>query len=222
MNSIPKRMLVVGATGGSGRATVERLLSLGHEVTAFSRHADELRNGRDSLKTVSGDVQDQEAVDAAVEGQDAVVVTLGITENPLRVRLFGTAGTPMDVRSKGTSNVISAMKKRGVTRLVVQTSYGVGETRDRLRFVDRALFRLVLHPQIRDTEAQELEVRVSGLEWVLVQPVHLTDRPTDDPPFVSLEGETRRMEVSRGQVARFLTAAAESPEYVGKSVAVSG
>jgi uncharacterized protein YbjT (DUF2867 family) len=42
------KVLVVGSTGGSGRRAVEQLLSAGHEVTAFARHADrvEVRSER--------------------------------------------------------------------------------------------------------------------------------------------------------------------------------
>jgi hypothetical protein len=63
-----------------------------------------------------------EDVGRAVRGQDAVVVTLGISEHPLRVRLLGSAGTPLDVRSRGTAAVVAAMRTHGVRRLVVQSS----------------------------------------------------------------------------------------------------
>lgn len=106
-------VLVVGATGGTGRATVERLAAEGHRVTAFSRSADRLANEIDGITTVNGDVTDPHAVEQAVAGQDVVIVTLGITENPLRVRFLGPARTPINVRSQGTKHVISAMKSMG-------------------------------------------------------------------------------------------------------------
>ena len=155
-------------------------------------------------------------------GHDAVIITLGITENPLRVRLFGAARTPLDVRSAGTRNVIAAMRKHGVRRLVVQSSYGVGETRGSLRWVERLFFGLLLKPQIADTEVQELEVRESGVDWVLAQPVHLTDDESDEMPFASADGQVREWKISRKGVARFLALAAQAPEYVGQSVALSG
>jgi uncharacterized protein YbjT (DUF2867 family) len=97
------KVLVVGATGGSGRAAVGELLRRGHDVTAFSRHASSLVAGTGGrVRAIDGDATDPADVDRAVDGQDAVIVTLGISENPLRVRLRGAAGTPMDVRSRGT------------------------------------------------------------------------------------------------------------------------
>lgn len=218
----PRRILVVGATGGTGRAVVARLLANGHRVTAFSRHADRLQQTDAGLSTVNGDVTEPDAVDHAVAGHHAVVVTVGITENPIRVRVIGPARTPLEVRSRGTANVVAAMRKHGVPRLVVQSSYGVGESRDRLGIADRLFFRLVLAPQMRDTELQEQIVRGSGLDWVLVQPVHLTDDSDDDrDPFVSTTGETGRMRVARTSVARLLAKAATEEALVGATVAVS-
>lgn len=217
-----RNVLVVGATGGTGRATVDALLKRGHRVTAFSRHAESIEHSSDQLTLLNGDATNPDDVERAVAGQDAVVITLGITENPIRVRLFGAAKTPNDVRSAGTRNVITAMRKHGVRRLVVLSSYGVGETRGRLRWLDRLFFSALLKPQIADTEAQEREVRQSGLDWVLAQPVHLTDDESEDVPFVSAEGQVREWKISRKSVAQFLALAAQSPDYAGRSVALSG
>jgi hypothetical protein len=215
------KVLVIGATGGSGRAAVQHLLEAGHQVTAFTRSG-QLAIEHPALRVLRGDAMDEHDVSRAVRGQDAVVVTLGISENPLRVRLFGAARTPGAVRSQGTRNVMRAMHEHGVRRLVVQTTYGVGATRDKLGFVDRMFFKLLLKPQIDDTEVQNTEVSLSELDWVLAQPVHLTDDASDALPFVSSEGETGEMKVSRSSVGRFLATAVQDPRYLRKSVAISG
>ena len=216
-----RRVLVVGATGGSGRAVVDQLLFAGHRVTALARSASTLP-ARDGLVTVDGDATDAALIDRLVRGHDAVVVTLGIRENPLRVRLFGSVRTRLDVRSAGTRNVIAAMRAHGVRRLVVQTSYGVGATRARLRLPERLLFGLLLRPQIADTELQEAVVRDSGVDWVLAQPVHLTDGEGVEMPFASAAGEVRAWQVARRSVARFLAQAVDGAAHVGHSVALSG
>ena len=69
------RVLVVGATGGSGRATVDALLEKGLQVTAFARHADALAGRSDRLETINGDAMNRGDISAAVKGHDAVVVT---------------------------------------------------------------------------------------------------------------------------------------------------
>jgi uncharacterized protein YbjT (DUF2867 family) len=200
------RVLVIGSTGGTGRAVVEELGARGHTVTAFTRRA-EAFEPRPWLTVHTGDVMDPAAVDAAVSGHDAVVVTLGISENALAVRLRGPRRTPLDVRSAGTRNVVAAMRRHGVDRLVVQSTYGQGETAGRLTLVWRLAFGLVLAPQIRDTQRQEQVVRDSGLDWVLVQPVSLEDGH-DAAAFTSVEGVTTGMKVSRSAAARVLADAA--------------
>lgn len=216
------KVLVVGASGGTGREAVARLMADGHTVTAFSRHADQLGEAFEGLLTVNGDATDQDAVDHAVAGQDVVVVTLGIAENPIRVRLLGPSRTPADVRSRGTRNVITAMRRNGVDRLIVQSTFGVGETRDLLGFSDRLFFRFILKPQVADTEAQEDAVKQSGLDWVLVQPVHLADGGVAAEPAISTSGQTREMTVDRSSVARFLAGAVRDPQFTHTTVTVSG
>jgi uncharacterized protein YbjT (DUF2867 family) len=214
------KIVVFGATGGSGRAAVEELLAQGHEVTAFVRSdSATLLAG---TRSVRGNVMSAADVERAVQGHDAVIVTLGISENPLRVRLFGPARTPVDVRSGGTRHVIAAMQRHGVRRLIVQTSYGVGDTKRRLRFIDRLFFALLLKPQIADTEVQNQAVTDCDLDWLLVQPVHLTDGSENDMPFVSAAGETGRMHLSRRSVGRFLAESLNNPALVRQTLALSG
>ena len=188
----------------------------------FGIPADSIEEVPELVTAFNGDATNPDDVDRAVAGHDAVIVTLGIKENPVRVRFLGASKTPDDVRSVGTRNVIAAMKKHGVRRLVVQSSYGVGETRGKLRWMDSLFFSVLLKPQIADTEVPELDVRDSGMDWVLAQPVHLTDDETDDMPFASASGEVRDWKISRREVARFLARAARSSEYTGKVVALSG
>jgi uncharacterized protein YbjT (DUF2867 family) len=214
------KVLVIGSTGGSGRAVVEELGTRGHEVTAFTRRADAFEP-RGWLTVYEGDVMDRLSVDGAVAGHDAVVVTLGIAENALAVRLRGSRRTPMDVRSAGTRHVIEAMHHHGVERLVVQTTYGQGETAGRLTPMWRLIFALVLKPQIRDTRIQDQIVRDSALDWVLVQPVSLTDDADHAAPFASVDGETAGMKVSRTAVASVLADAATSEGWRHRTVSVS-
>jgi uncharacterized protein YbjT (DUF2867 family) len=214
------KVLVIGSTGGSGRAAIESLVAAGHEVTAFSRRGGE---SRERLRQVTGDAMSASDISRAVRGHDAVVVTLGISENPFRVRLFGPARTPIDIRSRGTRNVIAAMREHGVRRLVVQTTYGVGDSRARLRFIDRLFFALLLKPQIADTEIQQRDVMDSGLDWVVVQPVHLTDADTD-AAVVSITGEPggAAMSVSRKGVGRVLASAVDDPAVRHATLALFG
>lgn len=215
------KILVIGATGGSGRAAVSALLDRGHDVTVFVRNPAAVRDIADDVTVLRGDAMRPDDVDAAVRGHDAVVVTLGISENPVRVRLRGPARTPIDVRSHGTRNVIDAMRRHGVRRLVVQTSYGVGETRGRLPLRYRLMFRVLLGPQIADTEVQDTLVRNSSLDWTVVQPVNLTDEPAGEAATGAVDGAIAGWRVSRRAVGKVLADAAGEGAHLRATVAVS-
>ena len=84
----------------------------------------------------------------------------------------------------------------------------------------RAIFDLILKPQIEDTERQEAVVSQSELDWVLVRPVGLTDGPAE-AAFVSVEGEAKGMSISRKAVAAVLADATRRTDYVHQRLAVS-
>lgn len=215
------RVLVVGASAGTGWQVVQHLLQLGADVTAFARSAAKLPDLSPRLHRFEGDAMRPQDLDRAMPGHDAVVVTLGIHESALRVRLFGPARTPSDVRSTGTRMVIAAMKRHGLRRLVVQTSYGVGPTRAQLPPMTRVVFALLLKPQIADTEKQEGLVRESGLDWVIVQPVNLTDAHKPGAALASLAGERHSLTVSRQQVAAYIGESIRGAPAVRCTVALS-
>jgi uncharacterized protein YbjT (DUF2867 family) len=215
------KVLVVGASAGTGWQVVQHLLQQGHEVTAFARSARTLPELSPRLHRFAGDATSAQDLDRAMPGHDAVIVTLGIHESALRVRLFGPTRTPLAVRSAGTGQVVAAMARHGVRRLVVQTSYGVGPTREHLPLVARILFALLLKPQIADTEKQERIVRDSGLDWVIVQPVNLTDAATPGALLASTTGQTRGMKVARQQVAAYIGEAIRGTATLGCTVALS-
>lgn len=224
-------VLVIGATRGTGLAVVKRLVTEGHTVTAFGRTASTVfgpggralaeLDGPGTVRAVDGDTLDRDAVAKAVAGQDAVVVTLGISDNPLKVQWLRRATTALDVRSRGTAVVVDAMRREGVRRLLVQTTYGLGEQRTNLSLAWKLTFRLVLGPQIRDSERQERAVRSSGLDWTLVHPVSLTDEAPPGPARVTTDGRIGQYKVARAQVARATVDALDDPATIGAVLSVS-
>ena len=71
------RVLVIGATGGTGRQLVQQALDQGHQVTAFARRPSKLQIEHANLRVVKGDVLDYGSVEAAMRGQSAVLCALG-------------------------------------------------------------------------------------------------------------------------------------------------
>ena len=224
MNTTTQHILVVGASRGSGHAQAIALAAAGHRVTALARHASAVEWPDARLTAVDGDATDPAALDAVLPDHDAVVIALGISENPMRVRLRGAATTPDDVRSRGTQRVVEAMQRHGVRRLVVQSTYGLGAGRERLSASFKFAFRFVLAPQIADTERQEQIVRASGLDWTLLRPVGLNDSTEgifSGAPFVSTTDQHAGMKVSRAQVAAACVAALADASTIGATLSIS-
>ncbi|WP_374457653.1 NAD(P)-dependent oxidoreductase [Nocardioides sp.] len=212
------RVLVVGASRGTGAELVAELVERGHLVTAYSRQPGRHPEG---VRTVTGDVLDADAVAKAMVGQDAVAVTLGIPDNPFVVRLTRRASSPLDVRSAGTRVVLDAMHEHGVGRIVVQSTYGIGDAYHRLPLALKAFFTLGIKPQVEDHERQEQMVRESGLEWTIVRPTVLHDEPTDAPAYVGTDDVAPTLRVSRRQVARVEADAIEDGALASRVLTVT-
>jgi nucleoside-diphosphate-sugar epimerase len=215
------KVVVFGASGGTGRAAVWQALEDGHDVTAFARApaAVDLRHER--LQFVAGDVLDAAAVKRAVAGRDAVIVALGASAAPPPSRPARGA-TPAKVCSAGTRHVIAAMRAAGSRRLVCVSAYGVGETRDRVPAPFKLTFRTLQKDQLEDKEVQEQIVRDSGLDWVIVQPVGLTNSAAKRQFLASPEGKTKSTTIARADVAAFCVEQLADDDYLRMSVTLSG
>jgi putative NADH-flavin reductase len=162
------RILVLGATGGTGRLIVSQALARGYQVTALVRSpekASELKGA----KLIVGDVRDETALREALKGQDAVVSSLGTPASPFReVTLLSTA----------TLALVNAMKAEHVSRLVCITGMGAGDSAGHggLLF-DNVIFPLLLKKVYADKNRQEAIIRDSELDWILVRPSVLNDKP---------------------------------------------
>ncbi|RDC64321.1 NAD(P)-dependent oxidoreductase [Adhaeribacter pallidiroseus] len=161
------KIVIFGATGGTGRHLVEQALADGHSVTAFVRDPAKLPLNHKNLKIVPGDVLHYSTVEPAVVGQEAVLSALG-------------SGTQKDtLRSTGTRHIIQAMEKLGVKRLVCETSLGYGDSRqvlDRTPFYFKYLIvPLLLRHGFADHELQESYIKQSTLDWIIARPGNLTD-----------------------------------------------
>jgi putative NADH-flavin reductase len=163
------KVLILGATGGTGRLIVGQALERGQEVTALVR-SPEKANGLEGAKLIVGDVRDEKMLREALKGQDAVISALGTPASPFRkVTLLSTA----------TRTLVSAMKAEHISRLVCITGIGAGDSARHGGFLfDNVIFPLLLKKVYADKNRQEAIVRDSGLDWVLVRPSVLNDKPS--------------------------------------------
>jgi putative NADH-flavin reductase len=162
----PTRVLIVGATGGTGRQLVAQALERGLAVTALVRNPSDLRVEHRRLTVVQGDVLDAASVEVAMRGQEAVISALG------HKRYF----YPTRILSEGTANILRAMETHRVRRLVCETSLGIGDSAGRMGvYYTFFVIPLILPLYFWDKTRQESVIAASNVDWVIVRPGALTN-----------------------------------------------
>ena len=205
------KLLIFGSTGSIGRELVKQALEQGHTVTAFARDPSKLDIQHTNLQVVQGDAMDLASVEKAVQDQEVVLCSLG----------GGRKGT---IRSEGTRNIIRAMEKAGVRRLICQTTLGVGDSQGNLNFFWKyIMFGLLLRPMYADHVSQEDYVRQSRLDWTIVRPGAFTDGERTGKyrhGFPSTD-KTTKLKISRADVADFMLKQLADDTYLHKTPGLS-
>lgn len=207
------KLAIFGSTGGIGRQIVEQALEQGHEVTAFTRSPERLTQNHRNLRVVKGDVLDPASVEHAIAGQDAVLCALGmpILNND-------------KLRAKGTRNIVRAMEKTGVKRLVCLSMIGVGDSWDILPFHYKFLiFPLILRRACVDHGLQENHVQKSPLDWVIVRPGNFSKGPRTGAyrhGFTAAD-TAPTLKISQPDVADFMLKQMADSAYLRQSPALS-
>lgn len=211
------KVIVFGATGSVGRLAVERMLKDGHTVTAFARKPRALSFDDADLAARltlhAGDAMDAEQVADAVAGHDAAVITIG-----------AGASRKSLIRSQGTMNVIRAMQKHGVRRLICQSTLGAHESWGNLNFFwKRIMFGALLKPVFKDHELQEQLVRASGLDWTIVRPSAFVDGPATGRYREAFgpDAQNLKLSIPRCDVAAFLSRQLGEATYLQRAVGIS-
>lgn len=205
------KLVVFGATGGIGREVMRQALAQGHQVTALVRDPARLGIEDKKLRVLVGDALNASFVAEAVTGADAGVVALGS-----RDRSNGS------VRAQGTANIIQAMERQNVCRLIVVSAGGVGDSFGQLPLIVKGLVKTVLRKTYQDHEQQERYVWNSHLDWVIIRPSMLVNGPVTGkyhtgPANAHLPGG----KVTRADVADFILKQLTEDCHLRQAVSIS-
>lgn len=193
----PRVVLIVGATGSIGRHVVAEAVRQGYETRALVRDSARARRLDPAAVTVVGQLTQPETLAGAVAGIDAVVFTQGSA--------YGDAAAAEAVDYGAVRNVLQALGGRKV-RIALMTSIGVtkrGGTHDWKRRGERL-------------------VRASGNPYTIVRPGWFDYNDDDQLEITLLQGDTRLAGspadgvVARHQIARVLidSLASEAADHV--------
>jgi putative NADH-flavin reductase len=205
------KVLIIGATGATGKILVREALAQSHQVTALARNPSAVAPEDPRLRVLQGNALDASSLEAAVAGQDAVLSALGTRSS-----------RPTTLFSESTQNLIGAMDEHGVRRLVCMTGVGVGDSKGHVGFLyDRIIRPFVVKNVYEDKERQEEEIKQSDLDWVIVRPAQLTDEPARGEYRVYLKGSYTATKISRADVVAFMLAQLTDDTYVHKTPVIS-
>jgi uncharacterized protein YbjT (DUF2867 family) len=209
----PARVLVVGATGGTGRELVKQALERGYTVTALARNPAAVAITHERLSVVQGDVMDPVSLLPAVRGQDAVLCALG------HKKYFSLSR----ILSKGTQNILQAMESEGVRRLVCETSLGIGDSAGRMGlYYTFFVIPVILPLYYWDKTRQERLVASSDVDWTIVRPAVLTNGKSRGirKHGKGVGGYFWTARIPRADVAQFMLQQLESNAYSHTAVGI--
>ena len=205
------KVLIIGASRGLGLETVRAALRADHSVRALARSASNIPIQDANLDKVSGDAVDRDIIRNALQDVDVVIQTLGVDFAP-RLIFEGTS-----LFSQSTRILVDAMKAADVKRLVSVTGLGAGDSRGHGGLLYNAVvFPLLLKRVYDDKDVQEWIIRSSGLDWTIVRPGLLTNRPaTGRYRFLTASKDWRFGAISRTDVANFLVRQVDDRALIG-------
>ena len=205
------KVLIIGASRGIGLETVKAALLAGHNVRALARSAARIPIQNPGLDRVAGNALDSSTILSTLDGVDVVVQTLGVDIAPRsifeRTTLF----------SQSTRIIVDAMKAAGVKRLIAVTGLGAGNSRGHGGIIyDSVVFPLLLKRVYDDKDVQEWIIKSSGLDWTIVRPGLLTNRPaTGHYRILTAAGDWRFGTISRADVADFIVRQIDDRKLIG-------
>jgi putative NADH-flavin reductase len=198
------KLLILGATGGTGHSLVKQALARGDHVTALLLKGTEVAVRHPRLDCVAGDARDTDLVVRLARGREAVLSALGA---------HGLG--PTTVCRDATRSVVRAMGKAGVRRLVCVTSAGLTERTGII--YGRLVTPLFLRNIYLDKRWQEEEIVRSGLDWTLVRPMRLIDGPRTGACRAIEDGPVPGWWVTREDLAAFMLREVGRVDFVRRS-----
>jgi putative NADH-flavin reductase len=219
------KLTIVAATGGIGRQLLDQALAAGHEVTAVVRNPNKLP-GRVRAVAVDLAAADPEALESAVRGADAILSGLG-------PRSSVEAG----VAARGTRAIVEAMTATRVRRIVVVSAAPIGTVPSPgrpspprhdpgdgflMRHLLGPLTKAALRTHYADLAVMEDLLRDSGLDWTVIRPPRLTDKPLTGAYRTAYGQNLRRgILVPRADVAHLMLRVLDQPQAIGQVVGIA-
>lgn len=202
------KLIVFGATGGTGKEVVKQALADGHEVTAFIRNPIKMSNEHPLLTIVQGDALSTKDVGNALTGHEAVISCLG--SNGLK---------ETNILTEMTKNILNGMKTHNIERIAYVASAGINKE---IPGLTGKLSQFILRNVLKDHGDAVEEIKKQGVHYTIARPMQLTTQPLSktyrqDTHSIPVKGR----KIGRADVAHFLLQSVVQGKHMNESIGLA-
>jgi uncharacterized protein YbjT (DUF2867 family) len=213
------KILLLGATGRTGKHIIEEALKRGHKISAIARNPEKLKDF--NIEITQGTPYDYETVEKAISGCEAVINTLNVSrqsDNP-----WAPLTAPIDMISKSASNAIKAMEKAGMKRFVALSTLGAGRSWKTTPLILKCIVSISkLKHAFRDHGKQEEMLENSAMDYTICRAPMLSADINHTGVVATAESEKpAHMYLSRNSAAEFFIQIIENKEHIRETISIS-
>lgn len=214
------RIIILGASHGTGLHTVKVALEQAHHVSAVARNPDSLQalksklQNAERLNVIQGDVLAPDTFEQELKYTDAVISSIGMSSDK-----------PTTLYSQGILHILNAMAKYQVTRLICVSALGL-EVTSGMSLPLKLATRLILQPLLKNTFSDMLRmesaIMKSDVNWTIVRPPRLTSTRLTGKYRVAIKEHLRHpLTIGRDDLAHFMLHSVTQPDTYCATVEVS-
>lgn len=215
-----KKLLLLGATGRTGKHVLQIALAKGYEVTCLVRDVSKIKPAR-NLRLLEGSPSNERELSLAMQGNELIISTLNVS----RVSDFPWAPlrTPKTFMSDVMAKLVKLNEEHSVKRLIVCSAWGVADAKNEIPFWFRWLIDTSnIGAAYKDHERQESVLERSNIDWTIVRPVGLLNSEKEQEIRESFGNIPKpRLTINRKTVAAYLLSCLENDNLIGKKVVIS-
>lgn len=213
------KILLLGATGRTGKHIIEETIKRGHKISAIARDPMKLKDFK--IDITPGTPYDIDTVEKAITGCDAVINTLNVSrksDNP-----WASLTAPKDMISKAAANAIHAMEKTGIRRFIALSTIGAGRSWKTSPGILKFIVSISnLKFAFQDHGRQEEILEKSSLDYTICRAPMLSNEINNSGAVATPEGKKPANRVlSRNSAAEFFLELIDKKEYVRETISIS-
>ncbi|SHN09258.1 NAD(P)-dependent oxidoreductase [Chitinophaga sp. CF418] len=206
---------IFGGTGKTGLLLIEKALKSRHTVTVFARTPTKISIQHNNLKIVKGELEEYGKIEEAIKNADAVISVLGPTQKTKELAI-----------ANGIKNIVDAMQKNDVKRLIATATPAFKDSNDKFQIgfsFGIFMVKMLIKDSYNNIVLTGKYIAESGLDWTIVRLPMLSDKPANGKINAGYTGDgtVSLFSLSRADLADFLLQLVDNRKWLHKSPVIS-